>query len=110
MEVHGRGAFLEAAHGNSRNLNLKGLCAMDLRTCKEDGTPLNFDLASDRQLAKDMVLRLEPTWLIGSPPCTPFSKLDVNMNFPKMAPDVVRERLPRVYGTYISRSPFAVVR
>ena len=40
-----------------------------------------------------MVLRLRPTWLIGSPPCTSFSKLNTNMNFPKMDPAVVAEKV-----------------
>ena len=85
--------MLEAAHGCRRNLNLEGLHAMDLRTLKEDGTPWNFDNADDRRLAKEMVLRLQPTWLIGSPPCTAFSKLNINLNFPKMDPAEVAARI-----------------
>ena len=38
MEIYGRGKILEAAHGCRRNLNIHGLDALDLRTCKPDGS------------------------------------------------------------------------
>ena len=62
VELYGRGSILEAAHGCRRNLNIDGLAALDLRTAKPDGTPWNFDKASDRRLAMDLVRDNEPTW------------------------------------------------
>ena len=91
MEIYGQGRLLEAAHGCRRNLNIQGLDALDLRTCKKDGTPWDFNSAEDRRLAKHLVETLRPTWLIGSPPCTSFTRLNEHWNYPKMDPDRVRE-------------------
>ena len=71
-EVYGRGSLMEAAHGCRRNLNLRGLDALDLRTAKADGTPWDFNKAEDRKLARYMIETRCPTWIIGSPPCTSF--------------------------------------
>ena len=95
MELYGRGKLLEASHGCRRNLNINGLQALDLRTHKEDGTPWDFNLASDRQEALMLIDTQQPTWVIGSPPCTPFSKLNVNMNFPKLSPEEAQARISR---------------
>ena len=35
----------------------------------------NFDLTADRKKAWDFIIRDEPTLIIGSPPCTFFSRL-----------------------------------
>ena len=96
MEVFGGGAICKEANGPRRNLNVKGLSSMDLRTCKPDGNPWNFDLREDRRLAREMIDKEEPTWLIGSPPCTAFSLWNVAMNYPK-APDqeAVKEAIAR---------------
>ena len=93
MEIYGQGLILEAAHGCRRNLNIQGLDALDLRTAKTDGTPWDFNRASGRKLARELVDAKKPTWLIGSPPCTSFSKLNVNLNFPKLHPADVEQRL-----------------
>ena len=90
MEIYGRGRILEAAHGCRRNLNIRGLDALDLRTCKANGDAWNFDLASDRQEAIDLINTLKPTWIIGSPPCTSFTRLNHSWNYPKMDPQLVR--------------------
>ena len=39
-----------------------------------------------------MVEDLKPTWLIGSPPCTSFCRLNTRWNYPKMDPAIVQER------------------
>ena len=85
--------MLAASRGCRRNLNIQGLHALDIRTCKEDGTAWDFNKAADRQLARDLIERLEPTWLICSPPCTALSKLYVNLNFPRMPKEVVDEKI-----------------
>ena len=93
LEVYGQGRIVETANGCRRNLNLEGLHALDLRTRKSDGSVWNFDLASDRKLARQVVLDLKPTWLIGSPPCTAFSQLNLNLNFPRMKKADVEARV-----------------
>ena len=64
LELYGRGSIMEASHGCRRNLNLDGLDALDLRTCKKDGTHWDFTRYSDRTEARQMVLELKPTWII----------------------------------------------
>ena len=85
IEMYGAGHMVEMAHGPARNLNLKGLGALDLRTCKPNGQPWDFTRRSDRMLAYRLVLRLKPRWLIGSPPCGPFSSWQ-NINAVRMEP------------------------
>ena len=72
MEMYGRGRMAVAAHGRRRNLNFRGLGALDLSTCKADGSPEGVRLASYRKLAVDMVTTLQPQWVVGSPPRTAF--------------------------------------
>ena len=62
VELYGRGAILEASHGCRRNVNIDGLSALDLRTHKSDGTPWDFNKASDRQRARQLIIDLEPEW------------------------------------------------
>ena len=88
MEVYGRSIF-DQAHIQRRNLNIKGLGALDFRTLKPDGQPWNFCVRADRKLARDMMNRLEPDWIVGAPPCTPFSIWNHGINFKKMDPTKV---------------------
>ena len=92
VEVYGTGRIVESANGFLRNLNLKGLDAFDLRTKKEDGTPWDFSKTSDRKEALRYVQEKQPTWVVGSPPCTAFSRLQ-GLNFSKMSPDKVQSIL-----------------
>ena len=89
FEVYGHGNLVKAAHGCRRNLNLKGLRAMDLRTHKPNGDRWDFTNAADRKLAKHMVETEKPTWLIGSPPCTFFSSWNQGINHKRMSLDRV---------------------
>lgn len=91
VELYGKGRIVEASHSSRRNLNLNGLAALDLRTAKPDGTHWDFNRAEDRQLARDIVARDKPTWVIGSPPCRACSILNNNLNFQKMKPEDVRQ-------------------
>ena len=54
IEVYGRGKLLVASPGCRRHLNISGLDAFDTRTDKQDGQPWNFDLSSDRRLAREI--------------------------------------------------------
>ena len=86
FELYGHGTIVEASHGIRRDLNLNGLHALDLRTNKPSGEPWDFINAADRKLAKSLVNKLKPTWVIGSPPCTFFSSWNQGMNHRKMDP------------------------
>ena len=89
VEAYGTGRIVEQANGVLRNLNVKGLAAFDLRTRKEDGSPWDFSKTSDRKEALRYVKEKRPTWVIGSPPCTAFSRLQ-GLNFRKMSPERVK--------------------
>ena len=78
------------ANGPRRALNVEGLAALDIRTFKPNGEPWNFNLRTDRNEARKLIDDLQPTWVIGSPPCTHFSAWNKNMNHPKMDPEKVR--------------------
>ena len=90
-EVYGRGSIVECANKARRDLNLKGLHAMDLRTVRPDGQPWDFSRKSDRKLAMAMLSRDSPDWIIGSPPCTSFSIWNFAMNYPKMSPTKIEK-------------------
>ena len=66
-----------------RNLDIKVLDAMDLRTIKPDGDPWNFCKREDRRLARDMIEKQNPDWILGAPPCTAFAIWNYAMNCPK---------------------------
>ena len=85
MEMYGRTIF-DQSQIERRNLSLKGLGAFDLRTTKPNGEPWNFCTKADRKLARDMVNRLQPDWIVGAPPCTPFSIWNHGINFKNMNP------------------------
>ena len=89
FEFYGHGTLINASHGIRRNLNVNGLAAFDLRTCKPDGSPWNLSIGADRRLARQIVEETKPTWIIGSPPCTFFSVWNQGINHRKMDPEKV---------------------
>lgn len=92
IEIFGRGGLVEASHGLRRNLNVHGLDALDLRTCKESGEPWDFSKPADRQEALHLVRTRRPSWIVGSPPCTAFSQLNGGHNVPKLP----KERVDKI--------------
>ena len=48
VEVYWRGSIMADANLRKRNLNVRGLDALDPRTLKEGGTPWDFSLKKDR--------------------------------------------------------------
>ena len=91
MEVYGGGSINHCANHSRRNLGLKGVGALDLRTTKSDGSPWDFNRREDRRLARELIDSEDPEWLIGSPPCTAFSIWNYSMNYPKMDADKVQK-------------------
>ena len=90
--MYGCGNIVNAANHVLRNLNVDGLDAFDLRTSKPNGEPWDFSRRSDRKMALQYVHDHKPTWIVGSPPCTAFSRLQ-GLNFPKMDPAKVEAML-----------------
>ena len=91
VEVYGRGGICEEAAKNP-NLNINGLHSFDLRAPKPGGKSWDFSKQKDRHECRQMIRRLKPKWIVGSPPCTSFSSWNVHMNYPKMDPEEVRRR------------------
>ena len=85
VEMYGCGNIVHAANHVLRSLNVEGLSAFDLRTAKPTGEPWDFSRRSDRKQALQYVQDKRPTWIVGSPPCTAFSRLQ-GLNFPMMDP------------------------
>ena len=84
IEMYGRGSINLEANNSRRQLGLTGIGALDLRTTKSDGTAWDFTKRSDRRAARELVSTQNPDWVIGSPPCTPFSQWNIGMNYRKM--------------------------
>ena len=62
---------------------------------EEDENGQSYDVlkAADRQRIRDRVIRDEPFIVIGSPKCTDYSSLTVNLQHPKMTEVELRRRL-----------------
>ena len=74
IEMHGCGSINLEANNSRRQLGLRGIGALYLRTAKPDGTAWDFTKRSDRRAARDLIYTDNPDWVIGSPPCTAFSQ------------------------------------
>ena len=92
VEVYGQGNIIKASCGLRRNLNVHGMNAFDLCTCKPSGEAWDFNKSSDRIEARKYIEEQKPTWVIGCPPCTFFSLWNQAMNHRKMHPDEVEKR------------------
>ena len=91
FETYGKGNLVNASQGCRRNLNVHGLEAFYLLTAKPSGEHWDFSNASDRRLARSMVEKEKPTWLIGSPPINFFRAWNQGLNHKKMDPEKVKE-------------------
>ena len=89
IEMYGRGSINLEANNSRRQLGLRGIGALDLRTTKPDGTPWDFTKRSDRRTARDLISAEDPDWIIGSPPCTAFSQWNIGINHRKMPKEKV---------------------
>ena len=90
-EAYGRGGLSEEARKST--LDIKGLRTLDFACTREDGSHWDFSRASDRKEALELLERDDPDWVVGSPPRTAFSMLNVGLNYPKMDKEEVRRRL-----------------
>ena len=84
---------MQEAITSRRDLNLKGLHAMDLRTQRADGTIWDFSQPKHRQDALRMQKNEKPRWMIGSPSCTPWTIWNFGINYKKTDPPVVAKML-----------------
>ena len=74
-ELYGRGSIIKMANQEHCDLNIRGKQAFDHRVREPSGDHWDCSKGEDRREVKEAILRDEPDWLIGSPPCTPFSSL-----------------------------------
>ena len=74
------------------DLKVTGERSFDLHR-DPDGRVWNFEKASDRARARRMVNEEKPFVTVGSPPCTDWCRLNININHPKMPPEEVKRRL-----------------
>ena len=91
IEAYGRGGLSDEARSSS--FNVHGLRALDFACLRDDGTPWDFSKSSHRADAMKLVDADNPDWIVGSPPCTAFSLLNVGLNFPKMPVEDVKRRV-----------------
>ena len=91
IEIYGRGSIVKDTDGPRRALNIEGFAALDIRTYKPDDSPWDFSKRSDRNKARALIDEKQPTWLVGSPPCTAFSIWNRNLNYKHMTKEKVRE-------------------
>lgn len=93
LERYGRGRLNELANCRRRNLNCKGLGALDLRTTRPDGTAWGFRRKQHREDALAMVMMTKPKWVIGSPPCTAWCAWNWHINYRKLPAHNVHARI-----------------
>ena len=68
--------------------------ALDL-TCNDDsGNAWDFSIPSQRKKAETLLAEQQPTLLIGSPMCTPFSNIQ-NINKARRDPAVIENEIAR---------------
>ena len=73
------------------HFNIKGLNAFDIRADKE-GVSWDFSKREDREMARRIVEKTSPMWIIGSPPCTSFCQWNEYLNYKRMDPKEVLRR------------------
>ena len=115
MELYGR-SISEYANMHRRDLNVTGLGTLDFRTLKEDGQPWDFTKRADRKLARELINKLDPEWVLGAPPCTAFSLWNHGINYKKINKEKVHAMMEEgrlhlrfacsLYRRQIARSKF----
>ena len=86
VEVFGVGNIMRTANEGANDFNIEGLAALDLRSKKPNGQAWDFRKRSDRRQAYRLIKEKKPTWVIGMPPCTPFSTWNAGVNRDRMDP------------------------
>ena len=92
VELYGRGSLVTTAH-DRKELGVRGLRALDLRTCRPDGQYWDFNRRNDRRWARQLLREQNPDWIIGSPPCNAFCAFNRGLNFSRMPRDAVDARI-----------------
>ena len=91
-ELYGSGN-VKAAASIYGHLNIDGLNVLDLRAIHADGHHWDSTKASHRKEARQKIADENPDWVIGAPPCGPFSMLNWNNNFKRMTESEIRRVL-----------------
>ena len=76
-----------------RDINVKALSSLALRSFKSNGAPWDFRTISDRHEALKMIDDLDSDWVIGAPPCTASSIWNYALDSKKIDTDAIREKL-----------------
>ena len=84
LELYGRVGITDEANGARGDPNIRGLGALDLCPRRANGSVWDFRRRADRRKALDMVVKLKPNFVIGSPPCAACSARSQRMNYPTM--------------------------
>ena len=92
FQLYGRGGLSNEANGARRKLSIQGVGALDMRSQKPDGSNWNFKKRENKQMAMELIDKLQPTFVIRSPPCTPFSQLQ-GLNKGRRKPEVIQKEL-----------------
>ena len=90
LEIYSTCNILAAFHGSRRNLNIDALHTLNLCRANRNGQHWDVDLAADRAEARAWVESLKPTWFIGSPPRTAFSRPNIGLNYQIINPKLVQ--------------------
>ena len=103
LKSMGLGGIVNMANSSKRNLNVKGLKAIDLRKTRPDGQYWDLSLKIHRRETLRLIDTEQPDWVIVGPPCTQFSSLNNWLNHKKMG----REKLDRHMKEAIGHLRFA---
>ena len=90
-EVYGKSKLGNAVR-REKDMNLVGLRALDLRFTRPDGEHSDSTRKSVRKCEMCFVDEDCPMWIIGTPPCTACSSLNVGLDYQTMAPDDVEKK------------------
>ena len=85
IEVYGR-SLSDSYLVTRQDVNITGLGALDLRATKPNGRAWEFTQRANHRLARELVDKQNPDWIVSAPPYTPFSMWSYGMNYQTMDP------------------------
>ena len=91
VKLYGSGN-LTAAAAIYGHLNIRGLSVFDPRGLRPDGAHWDFSILRHRIECRKQIEAENPDWVVGAPPCGPFSSWQ-NNNVIRMDPEKRRAQL-----------------